>query len=63
MVDSCRKGEAGAVWEDIINEGTQGGTIKTSINLPAQSFYQSRKTLLDLCDRADIKTVIFYCGK
>jgi arsenical-resistance protein 2 len=46
-----------------INEGTQGGTIKTSINLPAQSFYQSRKTLLDLCDRANIKTVIFYCGK
>jgi len=41
----------------------QGGTIKTSLNLPAQSFYQSRKTLLDLCDRASIKQVIFYCGK
>jgi hypothetical protein len=34
-----------------------------SLNLPAQSFYQSRRTLLDLCDRASIKKVIFYCGK
>jgi arsenical-resistance protein 2 len=41
----------------------KGGTIKTSINLPAQSFYQTRKTLLDLCDRAGVKQVIFYCGK
>lgn len=41
----------------------KGGTIKTSLNLPAQSFYQSRKTLLDLCDRASIRHVIFYCGK
>jgi len=41
----------------------KGGTIKTSLNLPAQSFYQSRKTLLDLCDRASIKQVIFFCGK
>lgn len=41
----------------------QGGTIKTSLNVPAQSFYQSRKTLLDLCDRAGISNVIFYCGE
>jgi len=40
----------------------KGGTIRTSLNLPAQSFYQSRKTLLDLCDRSGIKKVIFYCG-
>ena len=41
----------------------KGGTIITSLNIPAQSFYQSRKTLLDLCDRASIKQVIFYCGE
>lgn len=41
----------------------QGGTVKTSLNIPAQSFYQSRKTLLDLCDRASIQKIIFYCGK
>ncbi|KAG9245719.1 Rhodanese-like domain-containing protein [Calycina marina] len=40
----------------------EGGTIIGSLNLPAQSFWQSRKMLLDLCDRAGIKQVIFYCG-
>lgn len=47
---------------DVRRTDWEGGTIKTSLNLPAQSFYQSRKTLLDLCDRANIKQVIFYCG-
>ncbi|KAH7391359.1 Rhodanese-like domain-containing protein [Cadophora sp. MPI-SDFR-AT-0126] len=47
---------------DVRRNDWEGGTIKTSLNLPAQSFYQSRKTLLDLCDRASIKKVIFYCG-
>jgi len=47
---------------DVRRTDWEGGTIKFSLNLPAQSFYQSRKTLLDLCDRAGIKQVIFYCG-
>ncbi|KAH6669369.1 Rhodanese-like domain-containing protein [Halenospora varia] len=47
---------------DVRRTDWEGGTIKTSLNLPAQSFYQARKTLLDLCDRAGIKQVIFYCG-
>jgi len=47
---------------DVRRTDWEGGTIKTSLNLPAQSFYQSRKTLLDLCDRASIEQVIFYCG-
>jgi arsenical-resistance protein 2 len=52
------------VWVDAAaDEATQGGTIKTSLNLPAQSFYQSRKTLLELCSRAGITKVIFYCGE
>ncbi|KAJ5037364.1 uncharacterized protein L3040_007540 [Drepanopeziza brunnea f. sp. 'multigermtubi'] len=47
---------------DVRRNDWEGGTIKTSLNLPAQSFYQSRKTLLELCDRASITRVIFYCG-
>ncbi|KAG9232431.1 Rhodanese-like domain-containing protein [Amylocarpus encephaloides] len=47
---------------DVRRTDWEGGTIRTSLNLAAQSFYQTRKTLLDLCDRANIKTVIFYCG-
>lgn len=47
---------------DVRRTDWEGGTIKTSLNLPAQSFYQSRKTLLDLCDRAAVKKIIFYCG-
>ena len=42
----------------------QGGTIKGSLNLPAQSLYASLPTLLDLCQNAKtIRRVIFYCGK
>ncbi|KAK3392699.1 hypothetical protein B0H63DRAFT_196 [Podospora didyma] len=39
-----------------------GGTIHSSINLPAHSFYPTRKTLYDMCTQAGIKRVIFYCG-
>jgi hypothetical protein len=52
----------GEIFYEQIADPRQGGTIRTSINLPAQSFYQSRKTLLDLCQRAGIDKVIFYCG-
>ena len=48
---------------DVRRTDWEGGTILTSLNLPAQSFYQSRKTLLDLCERAGINQVIFYCGE
>lgn len=41
----------------------QGGTIRGSINLPAQSLYNSLPTLLSLCEAAKIDTVIWYCGK
>ncbi|CAG8979645.1 hypothetical protein HYALB_00011529 [Hymenoscyphus albidus] len=52
----------GFLLVDVRREDWVGGTIKTSLNLPAQSFYQSRKVLLDLCERAGIKMVVFYCG-
>ncbi|PMD38301.1 Rhodanese-like protein [Hyaloscypha variabilis F] len=47
---------------DVRRTDWEGGTIKTSLNLPAQSFYQTRKTLFDLLERGGFKKVIFYCG-
>jgi arsenical-resistance protein 2 len=40
----------------------EGGTVSTSINLPAHSFYQSRPIIHQLCKQAGIKKVITYCG-
>lgn len=48
---------------DVRRTDWEGGTIKTSLNLPAQSFYQTRKTLFDLLERGGFKKVIFYCGE
>lgn len=39
-----------------------GGTVSSSINLPAHSFYPTRKSLYALCKQAGIQKVIFYCG-
>ena len=41
----------------------QGGTIRGSLNLPAQSLYNSLPTLLNLCESAKVGTVIWYCGE
>ncbi len=40
-----------------------GGTVCGAMNLPAHSFYPTRKSLYDLCKQAGIKKVIFYCGE
>jgi arsenical-resistance protein 2 len=48
---------------DVRRTDWEGGTIATSINLPAQSFYQTRPIVYQLCKQAGIKRVIFYCGK
>ncbi|KAL1838922.1 hypothetical protein VTJ49DRAFT_2053 [Mycothermus thermophilus] len=39
-----------------------GGTIRGAINLPAHSFYPTRGVLYDLCMRAGVKMVVFYCA-
>ncbi|KAK4220303.1 Rhodanese-like domain-containing protein [Rhypophila decipiens] len=39
-----------------------GGTVTSSLNMPAHSFYPTRKSLYDLCKQAGIKRIIFYCG-
>ncbi|KAB5578757.1 Rhodanese-like domain-containing protein [Coniochaeta sp. 2T2.1] len=47
---------------DVRRTDWQGGTVESSINLPAHSFYPTRKIVYDLCKQAGIKKVIFYCG-
>ncbi|KAH7326454.1 Rhodanese-like domain-containing protein [Stachybotrys elegans] len=47
---------------DVRRTDWEGGTISTSLNLPAQSFYQTRATLHRLCKQAGVKRIIFYCG-
>ncbi|TEA12716.1 CDC25-like phosphatase YCH1 [Colletotrichum sidae] len=47
---------------DVRRNDWEGGTIKSSINLPAQTLYQTRAVIHQLCQQAGIKRVIFYCG-
>ncbi|KAF2277397.1 Rhodanese-like protein [Westerdykella ornata] len=47
---------------DVRRTDFEGGTIRGSLNLPAHSFYMNRGVLYDLCKRAGVKTVAFYCG-
>ncbi|KAG7054383.1 Rhodanese-like protein [Colletotrichum scovillei] len=47
---------------DVRRDDFEGGTISTSINFPAQSLYQTRPIIHQLCKQAGIKRVIFYCG-
>ena len=48
---------------DVRRTDWEGGTITTSINFPAQSFYQTRSIVYQLCKQAGIKRVFFYCGE
>ncbi|DAA75856.1 TPA_exp: hypothetical protein A8136_1227 [Trichophyton benhamiae CBS 112371] len=50
------------VLVDVRRVDHEGGTIRGSINLPAQSFYASRPTLYKLLKQAGIKKAVFYCG-
>ncbi|KAH8596583.1 hypothetical protein B0O99DRAFT_509533 [Bisporella sp. PMI_857] len=40
----------------------KGGAILGSLNAPATSFWQSRKTVFDLVDRAGVQSVVVACG-
>lgn len=48
---------------DVRRNDYEGGTVATSINLPAQSLYPTRKVVYDLAKQAGVKKVIFYCGE
>lgn len=48
---------------DVRRTDYEGGTVRGSLNIPAHSFYFNRAVLYDLCKRAGVKQVAFYCGK
>jgi arsenical-resistance protein 2 len=48
---------------DARRDDCTGGTIRGAMNLPAHSFYPTRKTVYDLFKQAGIKKVVFYCGE
>lgn len=48
---------------DVRRTDFEGGTIRGSLNLPAQSFWWQREVLCGLCKKAEINFVVFYCGK
>ncbi|XWW95327.1 hypothetical protein V2A60_003285 [Cordyceps javanica] len=47
---------------DVRRTDWDGGTVATSINLPAQSLFQTRPVVYQLCKQAGIEMIIFYCG-
>ena len=47
---------------DVRRTDWEGGSVATSINLPAHTLYQTRPALHQLCRQAGIKTIIFFCG-
>lgn len=48
---------------DVRRTDWEGGTISTSINLPAHSLYPTRPAVYQLVKQAGVSRVIFYCGK
>ncbi|KAM7187493.1 oxidoreductase [Naviculisporaceae sp. PSN 640] len=50
------------VLVDLRRTDFEGGTIRGSINLPAQSFYTTLPTVYSLFKASGVKQVIFYCG-
>jgi arsenical-resistance protein 2 len=47
---------------DVRRTDFEGGTVATSINFPAHSFFQTRAIVYQLCKQAGIKQVVFYCS-
>ncbi|KAJ9190946.1 hypothetical protein DTO164E3_9089 [Paecilomyces variotii] len=50
------------VLVDLRRVDHEGGTIRNSINLPAQSLYPSLSTFYTLLESAGVQSVVWYCG-
>ncbi|KAJ5723081.1 Rhodanese-like protein [Penicillium malachiteum] len=50
------------VLVDLRRTDSEGGTIRGSLNLPAQTIYSSLPTLYILLSGGDVKQVVWYCG-
>lgn len=46
---------------DVRRADWEGGAIHSSINIPAHAFYHARPVVYDLCKKAGVKRVIFFC--
>jgi arsenical-resistance protein 2 len=57
---------AGTLFIDVRRTDYEGGAIRGSLNMPAQSFLNNMATLFRLC-KGDgvsvISRVVFYCGR
>ncbi|KAK7185549.1 hypothetical protein DPSP01_010771 [Paraphaeosphaeria sporulosa] len=62
MKQSAETASKNYVLVDLRRSDYQGGTIRDSINLPAQSLYPTIPTLYALFKGAGIRQVIWYCG-
>jgi hypothetical protein len=62
LKEGKRSGVDGFLLVDVRRDDCVGGLIRGSVNLPAQSFWYGRETLLRLCRKAGVKEVAFYCG-
>ncbi|KAK5070238.1 hypothetical protein LTS08_007912 [Lithohypha guttulata] len=47
---------------DLRRNDHEGGSVRGSLNLPAQSLFSSLPTVLNICQGAKIPLVIWYCG-
>jgi len=47
---------------DVRRTDFEGGTIRHSINLPAQSLYPTLPAVYTLCSSVPVSKLIFYCG-
>ncbi|KAL2353150.1 Rhodanese-like domain-containing protein [Cryomyces antarcticus] len=56
------RGVGAMVLIDVRRTDYEGGTIRGSLNIPAQGFWWNRGMLYELCYKADIEWVVFYCG-
>lgn len=48
---------------DVRRADWKGGAITSSINVPAHAFYHARSMVYELCTRANITRIIFFCRK
>ncbi|KAJ9611608.1 hypothetical protein H2200_004792 [Cladophialophora chaetospira] len=66
LLGKLKAGEKGGrefLLVDLRRDDFKGGTISSSLNLPAQTLYPSLPTLYNLCAHSETtRTVIFYCG-
>ncbi|KAL4803441.1 Rhodanese-like domain-containing protein [Aspergillus unguis] len=62
LQEGTRKPGSDFLLIDLRRNDHEGGTIKGSLNLPAQSLYPSLPTLFKLVKGAGVRDVAFYCG-